>query len=135
MRILTEAELDSVDELSRISKAVYVMQSIQDERLFRFGCLGGRDPNSYITAIRRLAQCGKRIGQVEESWRYAIICDLADYDCARITEIERSLRRVLIGANRQGALYQSVGGDRFGNGDITVVRDAFIRLFGNLPSS
>ncbi|WP_422033969.1 hypothetical protein [Reyranella sp.] len=130
MRILTDRERDSVDALSRVFKAVYVMQAIQNDRLFRFGCLGGRDPNSYITAIRRLAQCGKRVDQVEESWRYAIICDLPDCDSAQITEHERSLRRVLIGARREGALYRSIGGDRFADGDIAVVRDAFTGLFG-----
>jgi len=51
-------------------------------------------------------------------------------DCGQITDHERSLRRLLIGAKREGALYQSAGGDRFTDGDLATVLDVFAGLFG-----
>ncbi len=127
MAILTDDKLDSVEELATVKQAVYVMQSIQHPRVFRFGCLGGRNRTLYSTAVRRLGQCGKYHGETEESWRYVAICELHGRRENTVGQLEDDLRRALLRPN--GPFERNGRKDRFSDGDRKQVVEIFSQLF------
>jgi hypothetical protein len=96
-----DANLNSVEVLSRVFKSVYVMQNIFDESLFRFGCMGTKKRRN--SAIQRLGQCTswrghpRRYGPQnhDDAWRYIA---MATFDvgtqAAEILDYEGRIRNV-----------------------------------------
>lgn len=67
---LSNDELNSIEELAKVRKAVYLMQSIENPTWFRFGGIGVADGQAN-TPIKRLSQCTNiDNGEVTYQWRY-----------------------------------------------------------------
>lgn len=95
-KILTTDELDSVECLNKIRKAVYLMQSTTIPGSFRFGGIGAIDGQAN-TPIRRLGQCTKVVnGQVAHTWRYVAIVEFeAEASAEFIRSMEKKVRHHL----------------------------------------
>lgn len=95
-RRLNATQIDSVECLQEIVKAVYIMRSNMDGSTYRFGGIGLRSGN---TPIRRLGQCTHvKDGKVEHTWHYVAIAEFPpDTPMQEVRDAETALRRILIG--------------------------------------
>jgi hypothetical protein len=93
MPLLTSSQLDSVKELWEVKHGVYVMQSVDDPSLFRFGSLGLKSANP---AIVRLGQCHvpdpEDPAQIKTRWRYVLIDHMEGPDTPEIRLAEKALK-------------------------------------------
>jgi hypothetical protein len=114
MPLLSLPQLDSIDELWKVTHGVYLMQSVDDPCLFRFGSLGLKSPNP---AVVRLGQCYvlDQTHNRKARWRYILIDDMNGQRNA-IHAAEKALKDVFFNApNKLSAIQISrIGGaDRF----------------------
>ena len=101
--ILDSKQLNSVEELVCIRKAVYIMKSKKCYGKYRFGAIGIR-PNTVNTAIKRLGQCTHvHNGAIIDAWTYLAMAKWdADTGCDLINEYEQKLKekmRVIVQQN------------------------------------
>jgi hypothetical protein len=107
MTLLSRRELDSVEKLTSITRAIYVMQSLGTPTLYRVGAIGIKGRNN---ALRRLAQCAP--GDPKGAgWRYVALKVVAGRNSCQRWECD--LRAAVIlggGAFSRGRVGKS---DRF----------------------
>jgi hypothetical protein len=115
-RMLSCSEIDSVRGLSRIKKAVYIMQCQDSPSVFRFGCIGGKAGELFNTAVRRL---GQNLHKGREIWNYAAVFEVPpDMDPASIRTLEKELKKKFMGTEAPPSLRQYGGQDKFSGGKL-----------------
>lgn len=125
------------DQLLRITRAVYVMQSQTVLRLFRFGLIGGggsldQSPTDKNSAWNRPKQCARtwrRTDGSPEVLQFVLLCSIPHATKREIKQLESVLRRTFLENNPQ--LFQ-----RFQNGlfEVHRFRDNGRDLAGNLDA-
>jgi hypothetical protein len=127
-----DADLDSVETLSRVFWSVYVMQNIFDETTFRFGCMGTKRTKN--SAIQRLGQCTSWEGHQRkdgvqkhnDAWRFiAMATFAADTQVDEILQYEDRIRDAFFGDGH--GLVQVGRQDRFTSQDAEVVKHLFLQ--------
>ena len=104
MLILLGSEISDL-RLKSIRRCVYLMQSLDDRTLFRFGQIGaGRSraghPTDQNCAWARLRQCSGtwRVGDDQTPGRFAfvLLCELEGATSRQIRDVEKRLRGALL---------------------------------------
>lgn len=92
-QLLSKAELDSVERLSSIRKAVYLMESLTTKGSYRFGGIGIKAGHGN-TPIRRLGQCTDvKNGKVTSVWKFVAMVEFPSRTSPRsIREMEKVVR-------------------------------------------
>jgi hypothetical protein len=90
---LNKNQLDSVEYLNGIRKAVYLMKSTVEHGRYRFGGIGAVNGQAN-TPIRRLGQCTHvREASVLSAWTYVVMLRLDDVTTPkRVRELEKLVR-------------------------------------------